>query len=273
MPRSWLLANISRLLASVATVCALGPRGPAAAGAFLQPEGQGQFIAGVGYSEGSRRFDPSGRVVAGPPADKVEASGYLEYGLTSWLSLIAAPTLARETGALAANTVTGSDSSAFGARLQLYALPDRVIAVQVLVQPPLGGSGTAVVADGGSRAFAVDLRVLGGRSFPLLGMPAFVDVQPGTRLRADPLPAEARLDMTFGLRPVPSLLVLIQDFNSLAPRAGALVPSTSYAKLQGSLVYDLSRRWSAQVGAFRTIAGRNALRETGPLVAIWYRWP
>ncbi len=265
MPRAWRLASLAALVA-----CTSPPR--AAAGAFSLAEGTGQFIAGIGYSEGSRHFDASGHATAAAPVTKAEASGYLEYGLTSRLSIILAPTLARETGVLAANTVTGSDSSAFGARLQLYARPDRVIALQVLVQPPLGGSGGTVLATGGASAFAVDLRVLGGASFPLFGMPAFVDIQPGTRIRADPLPAEARLDLTFGLRPIPRLLVLIQDFNSLAPRDGALVPSTSYAKVQGSLVYDINPRWSAQLGAFRTIAGRNALRETGPLATIWYRF-
>ncbi len=242
------------------------------AGAFLLPEGQGQFIAGVGYTEGSRRFDPSGHVVAAPAVGKAEASGYLEYGLTSWLSLVAAPTLAHETG-VAANTVTGSDSSAFGARLQLLGGAGGVLAVQALVQPPLGAGGAAAqVAAGGARSLAVDLRVLGGRSFTLFGWAAFADVEPGVRLYADPLPDEARLDLAFGLRPVARLLVLLQDFNSLAPRAGPFIPSTSYSKGQASLVYDFSARWSGQVGVIRTIAGRNALRETGPLFAVWYRF-
>ena len=46
---------------------------------LLLPEGQGQLIAGVGYTEGSRRFEPSGQVVAAPTVRKLEAGGYLEY--------------------------------------------------------------------------------------------------------------------------------------------------------------------------------------------------
>ncbi len=266
MPRPWLRLYL-------AASCAAIPPRTAVAGAFPQPEGQGQLIAGVGYTAGSRRFEPSGRVVAAPAVDKAEASGYLEYGLTPSLTLVAAPTLARETGVPAANTVTGSDDSAFGARLQLWGNGAGVLAVQVLVQPPLGAGGPAAqVATGGARSLAVDLRVLGGWSFPLFGLPAFADVEPGVRVRADPLPNEARLDLAVGLRPFARLQILLQAFDSLAPRAGPLIPSTSYAKGQASLVYDLSPRWSSQVGVIRTLAGRNALRETGPLFAVWHRF-
>ncbi len=244
-----------------------------AAGAYPLPEGTGQFIAGVGFTEGSRRFEPSGRVATAPTVNKAEASGYLEYGLTPLLSLVLAPTLAHQTGVPAANTITGSDSSAVGARLQLWGNGAGVLAVQALVQPPLDAGGAAAqVAAGGARSLAVDLRVLGAWSFPFFGLPAFADIEPGVRVRADPLPDEARLDVAIGLRPFARLQVLLQAFNSLAPRAGLLIPSTSYSKGQASLVYDFSPRWSGQVGVVRTLIGRNALRETGPLFAVWYRF-
>ena len=259
----------SSLLAAVSLAI---PPPTAFAGAFLLPEGQGQLIAGVGYTEGSRRFEPSGQVVAAPTVRKLEAGGYLEYGVTSWLSLIAAPTLAHETGVPATNTVTGSDSSAFGARLQLLGGAGSVLAVQALVQPPIGAGGTAAqLAEGGARSLAVDLRVLGGQLHP---------VRPGSlRRRRARRPALRRSPAQRGaarsrLRraPVARLLVLVQDFSVLAPARRPARSSTSYSKGQASLVYDFSTRWSGQVGVVRTIAGRNALRETGPLFAVWYRF-
>ncbi len=250
---------------------------PARAGAFLQTEGYGQFIAGVGLSEGSRRFDNSARPMPTPAYRKAVASGYLEYGLAPNLTLIAAPTLARE-GA-AANTVTGSDSSAFGARLGLFRAPGRALSLQVLVQPPLApGDRSQQLAISGARNLAVDVRLMFAQSFTLFGAPAFVDVAPGVRARADPFPSEARLDVTLGLRPVPQLLLLLQSFGSLAPSAGSapgggpLVARTGYDKLQLSLVYDLAPAWSVQIGAFRTVTGFNSVRETGPIFALWYRW-
>ena len=233
-------------------------------------EGYGQFIAGIGFSEGSRRFDSTGRAEPTPAYRKILASGYLEYGWRSWLTLVAAPTLSRADG-VAANQVTGSDGSAFGARLLLFGRPGRVVSLQALVQPPLGGQATAL-ANGGATALAVDLRLQVGMSFSFFGWPAFVDVAPGVRLRPDPFPDEARLDVALGIRPIPRLLILLQDFSSAAPSAGQAVPSTSYSKLQASLVYDFARRWSVQFGAFRTIVGRNAIRETGPIAALWVRF-
>ena len=231
------------------------------AGAYLLPEGYGQ----------SRRFDRTGQAVPSPAYRKVTASGYFEYGLKPWLTIIAAPTLARENG-VAANTVTGSDSSAIGARLRLWDTPDRVLSVQVLVQPPIvPGDRAAQLAAGGARNFAVDARLMYAQSFSILGRPAFVDVAPGVRAHSDPFPSEARLDVTLGIRPVPRLLFLLQSFLSLAPPSGPVL-RTEYDKLQASLVFDLSPRWSVQLGAFRTIAGRNEVRETGPFGSVWVRF-
>ena len=245
---------------------------PVRAGAFMMPEGYGQFIAGIGFSEGSRRFDTGGVAQPAPAYRKLAASGYLEYGLTSWFTVVAAPTLARANG-VAANTVTGSDSSAFGARLRLYEAVGRVVSLQVLVQPPLlPGDRAAQLAVGGARNLAVDVRLQFGQTFSVFGLAAFVDIAPGARVRADPFPTEARLDATLGIRLHSRLLILLQDFLSIAPSGGPQIPRTSYDKVQLSAVYDLSTRWSVQLGAFRTAAGRNAVRETGPFGALWVRF-
>lgn len=227
------------------------------------PVGSGQIIAGGDLSVAPLRFDGAGHVLPAPTYRKTEASAYLEYGLTPNISLIAAPVLDRQRGLPAINTVTGTDGSAFGARLGLYAADSRVLSVQALVQPPIGL---------GAVGAAGDLRVMAAQGFSVAGLPAFVDVEPGARVHAGQLPTEARLDLAFGIRPTPRLLVLVQDFSSYAPRAAGFAERTAYNKLQASLVYDLSATWSVQVGGFRTVAGRNAVRETGPLAAAWYRF-
>ena len=215
------------------------------------PEGYGQFIAGIGFSGGSRRFDKGGRPMPTPAYRKLEASGYLEYGFRPWLSVIAAPTLAHEHDAPAANTVTGSSSSAFGARVMLYGTPGRVLAVQALVQPPLRDESRASrLADGGARSLATDLRLLIGQGFDAFGFPAFVDIEPGARVRADPLPTEARLDVTLGVRPRPYLLAMLQTFSSFAPSAGPSIDRYSYTKLQGK---PRLRRLEELVGSGRII--------------------
>ena len=234
---------------------------PCRAGAFLLPEGQGQFIAGVGYSEGSRRFDSSGNLVAAPKFQKAEAAGYLEYGLTPRLSLIVAPTLAHERDAPATNAFTGSDGSAFGARYQLAGAVTWVVALQALAQPPIGDM----------RHASVDLRAMFARSLVLFGTQSFIDFEPGGRLRGGEDPSEARFDTAFGLRFRASTLLLVQTFTTIAP-AGPIVASSSYTKGQASIVHDFSPKWSVQAGLVRTLFGHNAVRETGPLLAVWYRF-
>ena len=231
------------------------------------------LLPNAGYSEGSRRFDQWGHAVPSPSFTKLEASGYFEYGVTDWFDLVLAPTLAHEHDGPATNSVTGSDASAFGGRVALYEGRGNVVALQALVQPPMGGESLdQELADGGARAFAVDARLMLGRSFTVLGWPTFVDIDPGVRFRAAPFANEARVDATLGIRPWPRVLVLVQDFSSFAAPSGTLIERVDDSKLQVSAVYDLSKIWSVQVGGFRTFAGRNIVRETGPMAALWVRF-
>ena len=119
----------------------------------------------------------------------------------------------------------------------------------------------------------LDLRALGGLAFPVGPWPAFLDAQGAYRLRSGGAPAEWHADLTFGVRPLPRLLLLLQSDTTLPVGPGtAWFPASLYSKLGVSLVYDLSARWSVQIGAFSTIAGTNALRERGVLSALWYRF-
>ena len=148
-----------------------------------------------------------------------------------------------------------------------------VVALQVLVQPPTRDESVdQEIADGGARAFATDARLMLAKSFTVCGWPAFVEIDPGVRFRASPFSNEARVDATFGVRPQPRWLVLLQDFSSFAPPSGTLIDRVDYSKLQVSVVYDMSKVWSVQVGGLRTFAGRNIVRETGPYAALWYRF-
>ena len=61
------------------------------AGAWLMPPGEGQIIASTAFSGSARAFDANGRLIPVPSYDKFELGAYLEYGLTDWLTVIAAP--------------------------------------------------------------------------------------------------------------------------------------------------------------------------------------
>jgi hypothetical protein len=59
--------------------------------AWLLPSGYGQLIAYTAFSESTLAFDAHGNLVAVPAYQKFEVGNYLEYGLTDWLTVIAAP--------------------------------------------------------------------------------------------------------------------------------------------------------------------------------------
>ena len=71
---------------------------------------------------------------------------------------------------------------------------------------------------------------------------------------------------------MPRLLLLAQDFFSAAPAAGPSIPSQTYDKVLASCVFDVTPRWSVQLGAEVTVFGRNTVQEAGPFGAIWYRF-
>ncbi len=104
-------------------------------------------------------------------------------------------------------------------------------------------------------------------------MQGFIDLQFGYRLCIGPAPDEGRFDLSFGLYANPHLLLMVQSFNIVsAPSTNPAYPQWAQSKAQFSLVYGLNDDWRAQLGAFTTIAGENAYRENGALVALWRRF-
>jgi protein XagA len=74
-----------------------------------------------------------------------------------------------------------------------------------------------------------------------------------------------------GVRPQPRLLVMLQSYTSIS-NGSFQFGHESWTKLQPSVVFDISRQWSVQLGGFMTVAGINAGRELGPLAALWFRF-
>ena len=102
-------------------------------------------------------------------------------------------------------------------------------------------------------------------------MSAFIDAQVGYRWRGGRNIDEIRFDLTFGIRPRPDFLVLLQSFNAQGVTGNKRFDEGSHRshKMQISAVYDLSPIWAVQAGAFTSIHGANSLREKGAIVALW----
>jgi hypothetical protein len=92
-----------------------------------------------------------------------------------------------------------------------------------------------------------DARLLIGRSFTLLGFPAFSSIEIGYRSPGG-FGHEIRADATLGIRPMEKVLVLLQTFNISALHAAPLYPTRSN-KIALSAVYDVTpSSISVQVG-------------------------
>lgn len=140
-----------------------------------------------------------------------------------------------------------------------------------VIAPTTAGAVNSWLA--GSRNAAFDLRRLLGKNVAIGVAPGFVELSGGGRLRGGPAPNEAHLDLTFGLYVMPSLLLLAQSFNiASGPSNNPNYPQWNQSKAQFSLVTSLNADWRVQLGGFTTLAGQNAYRENGALLAVWLKF-
>jgi hypothetical protein len=123
-----------------------------------------------------------------------------------------------------------------------------------------------------TKVWTGELRGLVGVSRQIDGTEVFADLEAGYRWNDQITPDEWHADLTLGIHATPWLLILVQDFATLSNGRTASNPSYYYDKGQLSAVYNLNTAWAVQAGAFLTLAGRNAGREAGPMVALWYRF-
>jgi protein XagA len=245
----------------------------AGAGAWLMPEGHGQVAVIETVSAAGKAFDASGAPQSTPRYNKTEVQVLIEYGLSDWLTAMAIPSVQRVDIAAPINADrTGMGNSEIGARARVLQESNWVMSVQGTLRLP-GSYDAGNPAAVGYTGFDVDLRALFGVSFALGGLPSFVDLQVAQRFRTGGPPSEARVDLTLGLRAAQQWLVLLQQFNVFSEGAGgALFPAYKYHKLQMSVIYDITPKWSLQGGAFTTFAGKSALQENGVLTGVWYRF-
>ena len=247
--------------------------GEARAGAFNEPAGEGLVIMRGTFDTGDLSYDTHGHFVKTPDYLKREAYAYIQYGVTDWLQAIIKPDLVSTSiGGSPGGHYTGIGTSEAGAQLRVLMFGPAVLAVQGTFHLPATTRQTNLALVGNTSR-DTDARALLGVAFALGAWPSFLDAEAGYRVRSAGAPDEIHLDMTVGTRPRPDLLLLAQAFTTLPVGAGVpWFPKSRYTNVEGSVVYDLSARWSVQLGLFTTVAGRNALRERGLDASVWYRF-
>lgn len=244
------------------------------AGAWTLDAGQAVAIVTGTLTRSGEAFDGSGNTQPTARYSKNELQALFEFGATSWLTLMLAPSL-QHVGIAAPFEAqrSGLGYTDLGARARLGGGDSWVVSAQTTLRVP-GTVDRPNPAAIGYTDPEVDVRVLFGYSFKAGTWPAFIDVQVAQRFRLGGPPDEFRADFTLGVRPQDRWLVLLQSFNVISEGAGSLpfFPSYSYSKLQLSAVYSVTPKLSLQVGGYTTYWGQNALQENGLVLGAWYKF-
>ncbi|MEN3791548.1 hypothetical protein [Fulvimarina sp. MAC3] len=241
------------------------------AAAWLQDEGDGQAIVTGLFSSADEAF--AERYDETEPADFQKGAGSLlvDYGLFSWLTVTAGLEFTSETSDNLPYKRPGLSRASLGVRTQLYRSDTYAMSAEigVLTEDAYGEADTFVDTYGWD-APLLEARWSGGANFMIWGKPGFSDVSVGYRYRMGEGPDEMVIDTTLGYRIFEKTTLLAQSFATFSAASDEV--SYGYQKAQGSVVYDLSERWSVQAGGFATVLGHNALKERGAFSAVWYRF-
>jgi hypothetical protein len=245
--------------------------GKSSAGAWTLPRGHWQLFTAATVSQANRSFDSTGR--AGTPArfNKLLVQNCFEYGLTNALTVFATPAyvVAEFQLASAAPTRVQTVSLEAGARLGLLAHHGQFSAQ---VSYKSAGAFDLSVSAHRDPGRQLEVRLLYGIGFDVLGHDGFADLQVAHRWISHPRPNETPFDLTLGLWLQRDTMVMAQSFNIIS--AGDAVAPYSYYrthKLELSVVKRLSRHWSLQTSVFYSPAGQNVLVERGIRISLWTR--
>lgn len=261
--------------ASALFVASFGGAPPACAGAWPLAQGEGLVIVPATASRAGDRFDSTGKRVDVGSFRKYEVAPYAEYGLTGSLTLVGTfAYLSDETRSVGRKfSEKGFSRVEAGVRISLGMWRGTRFSVQPIVALHGMSEGDDPFA---SQRGDVDqeLDVIMGRNFTLFGMNGFSDTLVGYRRRPGKRPAQVKTDVTLGLKPWSSTMLLLksQNFTSIARSGSAAGTSASAAKLGLSVVQEIAGPVSFEAGFMQTVTGRNIVREKSLTLGLWYRF-
>jgi len=241
---------------------------PAHADPFTMQKGQGRVIVTGIVTSSDKGFDDGGHVSNIPDYDQAQVYAQAQYGATDDLTILLTPSF-RDVQVDGSQGTSGLGYTDVGARYRFAHGTNWTLSAQGLVRIP-GKKRADRAAQVGSTDAEYDLRVGGGYS----AGPVFASLEGSYRLRAGDPQNEFHADATLGYRATPRVLLLASSYNTYSDGVGRDVFAQRYRYNDVFLsgVYDVSDRLSLQAGYTATVAGRNALRQRGPLLGLWYRF-
>ncbi len=241
---------------------------PAMADPFVREAGEGRLILNFIPSDSPRGFDARGNVIDIDDYDQDQLYATFEYGVTEDLTAIVAPSL-RHVAVQGAPSTTGLGYTEVGARYRLYHGAGWTVSTQALLRIPGQGRSDAI-AQVGNTSTDIDLRM--GAAYA--GPAAFASAESGYRLRSGDLPNEFHGVFNIGANVTERLMLLGTSANTFSDGAGQGIFNEKYryGDVYASAVYKLNNNIRLQIGYTTTIYGRNALKQSGPLLGVWFEF-
>ena len=241
--------------------------GPAVAGPWTQPRGQGQWIVKYEDMRADRGFDPDGALADLPGGRSDTVAGvFAEYGVTGRLTVQFKGDW--QSGEDAFVDYDGRGPLEIGVTWQVWR--DERAAASLYAGYADGGEGrNAGYAAPGVGDSDWEVRASFGRSFGGSDRwgpsGSFIDLQAARRMR-EGLPDETRIDATAGAHLTEDWMVLAQAFAGQADDDGP-----RWLSVEASVVRDFGD-WSIQAGWRQAVAGREIPESGGPVIALWRRF-
>ena len=246
-----ILLSVVFLLASITS---------AHAGAWLQPEGHGQFIANASYFTSDKYFTSTGDRQSESRYSKYEFQPYLEYGALANLTVGAS--VALQDDSQSGTTNYGAADPELFLRTALWRDGTQVLSLQPLVKfaSTFEHDGTP---RGGSKSTDAELSLGYGRSFRLVGPRDYIDLRTGYRYRSGELHDQLSADAVLGLNVAPKWQ-LVPAVRTIFPTEMTRSPVYSengdqyyqLVKLELSTLYQMDSTRSFGLTAFDHVDGR-----------------
>jgi len=252
-----------RISAIILAACLMAmSASPALAGAWTQGEGETLLITTARLGKADEGYDAYGFRSQSRDFEKREVEAYLEYGLRNSLTLVFAPSYQSVDDS--SRHESGLAYADLGLRVRLYDGKFGVISVQPLLILPGTTSGSDNPLTGSGR-LEEEARLLVGNDFTLFGLHGFQNVEAAYRYRGAER-SQLRSDVTVGVDLGPRVQVFAKSFTILGQDDFLM------QKVQGSLSYALTPRWTVEGGYGITVAGRNVVAERTSFLALWFKY-
>lgn len=239
----------------------------AQAGAWLQPQGHGQFISQATYFTSDKYYDRNGRAVDQARYNKYEFMPYVEYGALRNLTI-------GGTGSLQYDTQSSRDNYGLAdpelfARTSLYRDDRQVLSIQPLVKfkSAFDNKGSP---RGGSDSTDLELSLLYGRNLNLISPRDYLDLDAGYRYRSTYLNDQYHANAALGLYVAPRVQVIPAVRTTIAAKRPSNATFSqngnqdySLLKLELTGRYAITENNAVGVTVFNHVEGRQTGNGTG----------